>query len=173
MHVCTPITLNRPSICKWASLHVCVLKAVSLMSQMLAFCQNNLLGIFMSCTRTQLGYRWGERGGGGGEWSQEGLNKSGTPDPRRTKPCSGPKTPRELDLQRGGWFWMDTAIILMIVFLIVYSMFCVSKSTALATLWSLTFCFSSIFHSSMDVPTDILALAVFFPCKHQFHSTLF
>lgn len=68
---------------------------------------------------------------------------------------------------------MDTAIILMIVFLIVYSMSCVSKSTALATLWSLTFCFSSIFNSSMDVPTDILALAVFFFCKHQFHSTLF
>lgn len=122
--MCAPITLNRPSICKWVSLHVFVLKAVSLMSQMLAFCQNNLLGIFMSCTRTQLGYRWGERGRGG-EWLQEGLNKSGTPEPRRTKPCSGPKTPRELDLQRGGWFWMDTAIILMIMFLIVYSMSCV------------------------------------------------
>ena len=33
---------------------------------MLVFCQNNLVGIFMSCTRPQLGYRWGEGGGEGG-----------------------------------------------------------------------------------------------------------
>lgn len=45
---------------------MCILTAVSLMSQMLMFCQNNLLGIFMSCTRTQLGYRWGEKGARGG-----------------------------------------------------------------------------------------------------------
>lgn len=55
--------------------------------QMLVFCQNNLVGIFMSCTRPQLGYRWGEGGGGGGGggrcggWLRGGLSKSGTPGP--------------------------------------------------------------------------------------------
>lgn len=119
-----PITQNRYSICKWVCLHVCVLKAESLMSQMLMFCQNNLLGIFMSCTRPQLGYRWGKRGRG---WLREGLSKSRTLDPRRTNPCSRPKTPKE--------FWMNTAIIQIIMSLTGHSMSCVTnESTGLSKL---------------------------------------
>ncbi len=93
-HVCTNnFKQSWPSICKWMCLHVCVIKGGVSQQQMLVFCQNNLVGIFMSSTRPQLGYRWGEgeRVNGCGL----GLSKSGTPDPSRTKPCSRPKTARE------------------------------------------------------------------------------
>ena len=71
---CAPITRSRTDllyanecvcICVCVCVRVCNEVGVS-RQQMLVFCQNNLVGIFMSCTRPQLGYRWGEGGGEGG-----------------------------------------------------------------------------------------------------------
>lgn len=79
---CAPITRNRTDllyanecVCMCVCVRECVMKGGVSRQQMLVFCQNNLVGIFMSCTRPQLGYRWGEGGGGGGGGVVDGCEE--------------------------------------------------------------------------------------------------
>lgn len=74
------------------------------LQQMLMFCQNSLVGILISRTRPQLTYRCRENIVG--EW----FHKSRTPDPKRTKHCSGLKASQGTDIEAYvGRVWMNTA----------------------------------------------------------------
>lgn len=85
-------------------LHVCVIKGVSPSSRCWCFVRI----IWWEFSWAAQGHSWvtgGEKGVGVGVsgWLWGGLSKSGTLDPSRTKPCSGPKTARVRHIDTGRW----------------------------------------------------------------------
>lgn len=130
-----------PFICKWAFACMCACgrnEGRAWLQQMLVFCQNNLVGIFTSCTRPQLGYRWREEQGvwasGAVRWGWGGAKVKVEPrTPRGQNLAVGQRQPeRQTHREReAGCFAWTQQLSQMIMFLITHCMSCVTNDNSL------------------------------------------